>query len=213
MGFGSAAGGIFTKPETEEDGVGLADTGGDSSTQAGGCSFSTNGKKLHRTFDEEFIEGTAKLGNPRRVQRGGCGKLVFVGKRTPDERVFSDWRACLRVDSRCVLISIPTRLRRSCLCLAYRSRKPPKFRPNGSPRANDPMLPSPSSASRSAARRRPSPSGNVNSLLSPKPSSFCVCKPLEPTEDSIEIRLPEVGERLEAIGVREQPGTGVRCET
>ena len=56
-------------------------------------------------------------------------------------------------------------------------------------------------------------SGNVNSLLSPKPSSFCVCKPLEPTEDSIEIRLSEAGERLEAIGVREQPGTGVRCET
>ena len=61
MGFGSAGGGIFTKPETEEDGVGLADTGGEPSTQAGGCSFSTNEKKLHRTFDEELIEGTAKL--------------------------------------------------------------------------------------------------------------------------------------------------------
>ena len=35
----------------------------------------------------------------------------------------------------------------------------------------------------------------------------------EPTKDSIEIRLPEAGERLEAIGVREQPGAGVRCET
>jgi hypothetical protein len=34
-----------------------------------------------------------------------------------------------------------------------------------------------------------------------------------PTEDSIEIKLPEAGERLEAIGVREQPGAGVRCET
>jgi hypothetical protein len=40
-----------------------------------------------------------------------------------------------------------------------------------------------------------------------------VCKPLEPTEDSIEIKLPGAGERLEAIGVREQPGAGVRCET
>jgi hypothetical protein len=61
MGFGNAAGGIFTKPETEEDGVGLADTGGEPSTQAGGCSFSTNEKKFHGTFDAEFIEGTAKL--------------------------------------------------------------------------------------------------------------------------------------------------------
>ena len=61
MGFGCAVGGIFTKPETEEDGVGLADTGGEPSTQAGGCSFSTNEKKLHGTFDEELIEGTAKL--------------------------------------------------------------------------------------------------------------------------------------------------------
>ena len=61
MGFGNAAGGIFTKPETEEDGVGLADTGGEPSTQAEGCSFSTKEKKLHGTFDAEFIEGTAKL--------------------------------------------------------------------------------------------------------------------------------------------------------
>jgi hypothetical protein len=88
MGFVSAGRGIFTKPETGEDGVGLADTGGDSSTQAGGCSFSTNEKKLHGTFDEEFIEGTAKLGNPRRVQRGGCGTLVFVGKRRPYRKGF-----------------------------------------------------------------------------------------------------------------------------
>ena len=42
--------------------------------------------------------------------------------------------------------------RRSCLCLAYRPRKPPKFGPNVSPSANGPMLPSRSSASRSAAR-------------------------------------------------------------
>jgi hypothetical protein len=41
--------------------VGLADTGGEPSTQAEGCSFSTNEKKLHGTFDEELIEGTAKL--------------------------------------------------------------------------------------------------------------------------------------------------------
>jgi hypothetical protein len=34
-----------------------------------------------------------------------------------------------------------------------------------------------------------------------------------PTKDSIEIKLPEAGERLEAIGKREQPGAGVRCET
>jgi hypothetical protein len=50
-------------------------------------------------------------------------------------------------------------------------------------------------------------SGNVNSLLSPKPSSFCVCKPLKPTEDSIEIKLSEAGERPEARGVREQPNS------
>jgi hypothetical protein len=61
MGFGNAAGGIFTKPEMGGDGVGLADTGGEPSTQAEGCSFSTKEKKLHRTFDAEFIEGTAKL--------------------------------------------------------------------------------------------------------------------------------------------------------
>jgi hypothetical protein len=60
MGFGSAGRGIFTKPETEEDRVGLADIGGEPSTQAGRCSFSTHEKKLHRTFDAEFIEGTAK---------------------------------------------------------------------------------------------------------------------------------------------------------
>jgi len=88
MGFGSAGRGIFTKPETEEDGVGLADIGGEPSTQAEGCLFSTNEKKLHRTFDAEFIEGTAKIGNPRRVQRGGCGTLVLVGKRRPYRKGF-----------------------------------------------------------------------------------------------------------------------------
>jgi hypothetical protein len=39
-----------------------------------------------------------------------------------------------------------------------------------------------------------------------------VCKPREPTEDSIEIKLPEAGERLEAMGLREQPEAGVRLE-
>jgi hypothetical protein len=60
IGFGSAGGGIFTKPETGEDGVGLADTGGEPSTQAEGCSFSTNEKKLHGTFDEELIRAKTK---------------------------------------------------------------------------------------------------------------------------------------------------------
>ena len=46
------------------------------------------------------------------------------------------------VDSRCVLISIPTRLGSRYLCLAWRPRKMPRFGPNVSPRANDPMLPS-----------------------------------------------------------------------
>ena len=47
----------------------------------------------------------------------------------------------------------------------------------------------------------------------PQASVFLRVLASEPTEDSIEIRLSEAGERLEAIGVREQPGTGVRCET
>jgi hypothetical protein len=75
------------------------------------------------------------------------------------------------------------------------------------------MLPSRGSASRSAARQRPSPSGNVKSLLSPKPGVFLRVLAPGPTKDSIEIELPEAGERLEARGVREQPGAGVRCET
>ena len=59
----------------------------------------------------------------------------------------------MRVDSRCALVSVPTLSRRSCLCFAYGPRKPPRFGPNGSPRANDPMLPSrnvPRAALRSA---------------------------------------------------------------
>jgi hypothetical protein len=128
--------------------------------------------------------------------------LVLVGKRRPYERVFSDWMARFRVDSRCVLISIPTRLRSRYLCLASRPRKLPGFGPNLSPSANDPMLLSRSSASRSAPRRRPSPSRNVNSLLSPNPASFCVLAS-EPTKDSIESKLPEAGERRE--GTAKQP--------
>ena len=46
---------------------------------------------------------------------------------------------------------------------------------------------------------------NVSALRSPIHASFCVCWPSEPTKDSIEIKLPEAGERLEAIGVREEP--------
>jgi hypothetical protein len=111
------------------------------------------------------------------------------------------------VDSRCVLISITTRLRRSCLGLASRPRKLAEFGPNGWPCANDPMLLSRSSASRSAARRPPATSGNVHSLLRPKQAPFWVCWPSQPTKDSIEIKLPEAGEGLEAIGVREQPLT------
>ena len=97
--------------------------------------------------------------------------------------------------------------RRSCLCLAYHPRKPPRFGPNGSPSANNPMLPSRSSASRSAARRPPSTKGNVNQLLSPKPASFCVCWPSEPTKDSIEIKLPEAGERRQGTAAYHSPLT------
>ena len=121
--------------------------------------------------------------------------------------VFSKRRACLWVDSRCVLISISTRLRSRYLCLASRPRKLTKFVPNGSPRAIDPMLQSRSSASRSDARRPRTTSGNVHSLLRPKQAPFWVCWPSEPTKDSIEIKHPEAGEGLEAIGVREQPLT------
>ena len=119
---------------------------------------------------------------------------------------FSQRRTRLWVDSRCALfpIQIP---RISYLCLAYHPGKPPRFGPNVSPRANDLILPSRSSASRSTARRRPSPSGNVNSLRSPNQASFCLCWPSEPTKDSIESKLPEAGERRETIGVREQPLT------
>jgi hypothetical protein len=137
----------------EEDGVGLADTGGEPSTQAGGCSFSTNEKKLHGTFDEELIERTAKPVTHEGYNVAGAVRWFLWVSVDRTERVFSDWRACLRVDSRCVLISIPSRLRSRYLCLASRRRKLPRFGPNGSPSASEPMLPSRGSVSRSAARR------------------------------------------------------------
>ena len=51
--------------------------------------------------------------------------------------------------------------------------------------------------------------------LAAKPQSSVFLRVLAsgPTKDSIETKLPGVGERLEAIGVREQPRAGVRCET
>jgi hypothetical protein len=53
----------------------------------------------------------------------------------------------------------------------------------------------------------PAASGNVNSLLTPQTGVFLCVQASEPTKDSIEIKLPGAGERLEAIGEREQPLT------
>jgi hypothetical protein len=95
MGFGSAGRGIFTKPETEEDGVGLADTGGEPSTQAEGCSFSTNEKKLHRTFDEELIEGTAKLLTHEGYNVAGALRwFLWVSEPRTKGFFLSGWPAC-----------------------------------------------------------------------------------------------------------------------
>jgi hypothetical protein len=47
----------------------------------------------------------------------------------------------------------------------------------------------------------------------PQTSAFLRVSTSEPTGNSSEIKIPEAGERLEAMGVREQPGAGVRCET
>ena len=58
------------------------------------------------------------------------------------------------------------------------------------PSANDPMLPSLSSASRSTARRRPSTSGNVNSLRSPKDAQSCVFKPPSPPSTPRRLNSP-----------------------
>ena len=66
-----------------------------------------------------------------------------------------------------MLISIPTLLKSPYLCLVSRPRKLPRFGPNVSPSANDPVLPSRSSVSRSAARRLPPLGGDVNRFLIP----------------------------------------------
>jgi len=47
----------------------------------------------------------------------------------------------------------------------------------------------------------------------PQASVFLRVLASGPTKDSIESKLPEAGARLEAIGEREQPRAGVRCET
>jgi hypothetical protein len=116
--------------------------------------------------------------------------------------------------------------RRSCLCLACRPRKPRKFGPNVSPSANDPMLPSRSSASRSAAglclhrvesysaifggdglEVRRTRRSKRKLAAAPQAIAFLRVQTSDSTKDSIEIKLPEAGQRLEAIGVREQPLT------
>ena len=116
--------------------------------------------------------------------------------------------------------------RRSCLCLAYRPRKPQKFGPNVSPNANDPMLPSRSSASRSAAglcfhrvesysaifgrdglEVRRTRRSKRKLATKPQATAFLRVPTSDSTKDSIEIKLPEAGQRLEAIGLREQPLT------
>jgi hypothetical protein len=95
MGFGSAGGGIFTKPETEEDGVGLADTGGEPSTQAEGCAFSTNEKKFHGTFDAEFIERTAKLLTHEGYNVAGAVRWFLRVSAARTKGFFlSGWPAC-----------------------------------------------------------------------------------------------------------------------
>ena len=135
---------------------------------------------------------TNPLDTPNRRRRVAYTRLIGFSQRS----------ARFRVDSRCVLISISTRLRSRYLCPAWRPRKAPKFGPNVSPSANDSILPFRSSASRSAARRRPTPSGNVNSLLSPKPARFCVSLPPNPPWTRSRPNSPK-----QARGVREQPLT------
>jgi hypothetical protein len=116
--------------------------------------------------------------------------------------------------------------RRSCLCLACRPRKPRKFGPNVSPNANGPMLPSRSSASRSAAglclhrvvsysaifggdglEVRRTRRSKRKLAAAPQATAFLRVQTSDSAKDSIEIKLPEAGHRLEAIGVREQPLT------
>ena len=91
--------------------------------------------------------------------------IVVVVSVYEPVRLFLSAGTRLQEDSRCVLVSIRNPLRRSCLCLAYRPRKPPKFGPNGSPSARNLMFRSRSSSSWSTARRRPSPSETTNSQL------------------------------------------------
>ncbi len=112
------------------------------------------------------------------------------GKRTPAWSGFSQRWACVPIDSRCALVFIPVLSRRSTLGLAHHPRKRTRFWPNGSPCANDPMLPLRSSASRSAARRRSSSSGNVKPLLNPKQAQSCVSRRSSPLKNTIEIKLP-----------------------
>jgi hypothetical protein len=87
--------GNFYKTRLGEDGVGLADTGGKPSTQAGGCSFSTNEKKLHGTFDEELIEGTAKLLTHEGYNvAGAVSWFLWVSVRRTKGFFLSGWPAC-----------------------------------------------------------------------------------------------------------------------
>ncbi len=95
----------------------------------------------------------------------------------------------MRLNSRCALVSIPTLSRRSCLCLAERPRKAPRFGPNVSPNANDPMLPSRSSASRSIDRRPLTTSGNANSLEH-QSSPFLWIQTCEPSKGRVRDQVP-----------------------
>jgi hypothetical protein len=89
----------------------------------------------------------------------------------------------------------------------FASSKTAKIWADVSPRASDPMLPSRGFASRSAARRPLSTRWKRKLAAKPQTSAFLRVITSGPTKDSIEIKLPEAGERLEAIGVREQPLT------
>jgi hypothetical protein len=78
------------------------------------------------------------------------------------------------------------------------SSKAPGVGPNGSPSASDPMLPPRSFASRSAARRRACYQWKRKHASAPQSSAFLRVQTSEPTKDTIEIKLPEAGERREA---------------
>jgi hypothetical protein len=91
MGFGVRVGEFL---QNQKRG-GWRRTGGEPSTQAEGCSFSTNEKKLHRTFDEEFIEGTAKLLTHEGYNLAGTVRW-FLWVSVPRTKGFflSGWPAC-----------------------------------------------------------------------------------------------------------------------